>query len=246
MKSLVVGASAGLGRALSEELAKQGHDLFLIASGREDLEPLAADLRLAHGAATAFLDIDLARPIDCGHIREAVLNALGGLDNLFLVAGLPDGMKDAGPLPQQRLEDVLAVNFTAPVALANAFLQDLLDSPCGNVVGMGSIAAAKARKRNCAYGAGKRGLEFYFQGLRHLLADTACRTQFYRLGYLKTSMTENQRLLLPASAPGPIAGHIVANLGRDLGVAYLPRWWGPVCTAYAALPWTIFRRLDIR
>ena len=38
LTSVVIGASAGLGRALAEELAAAGHNLFLVATDRRDLE----------------------------------------------------------------------------------------------------------------------------------------------------------------------------------------------------------------
>lgn len=245
MKSVIIGASAGLGRALAEELAARGHQLFLLASDERDLEALAADLRLRHGTDAQFLGVDLADRPNCRGIRDAAVGALKGVDNLFLIAGLPDA-EETMVMDPGRLEAAISVNFSAPLALAGAFLDDLKAADSANIVGIGSVATARARKRNHVYGACKTGLEFYFQGLRHLLADTNCRQQFYRMGYLQTSMTAGKKLLLPALDPAMAARRIVGNLGRDRHGTYLPLWWAPVCLAYAWIPWPLFRRLDIK
>ena len=59
MIAIVVGASAGLGRALAEELAATGHDLVVVSSDARDLEALASDLRIRHGVRVVTVPFDL-------------------------------------------------------------------------------------------------------------------------------------------------------------------------------------------
>jgi short-subunit dehydrogenase len=241
-RSLIVGASAGLGRALAEHLAVAGHDLFLIASDERDLAAMRDDLRIRHAAKVAILAMDLAAP-EPACLRTEVLAQLGGIDNLFYVAGV--SRMDADALADDVLNRLVAVNFTSGLRIINAFLADLSKNADANIVGMGSVAAARGRRMNSVYCAAKRGFEAYFEALRHRLAGLPCRVQFYRLGYLRTRMTFGQKLLLPALDPAVAAQVIAANLGKDTGLVYLPWWWRPVSAIIVRLPWPIFKRLNI-
>ncbi len=242
MKSVVVGASAGLGRALAENLAEHGHELYLIASDEPDLQAIAADLRIRFGRPVAFRAIDLAE-FDAAALAKDVQNAIGDPDNLLFIAGL-SSPADRGPMQDELAARLMAVNFEAGVRLVNAFVPILADRPGGNIVGIGSVAAARGRRGNAVYGAAKRGLEFYFETQRHALARKPCRVQFYRAGYLKTQMTAGQKLLFPAADPADAAETIRRGLGRDIGMRYLPTWWWPICALLERLPWAIFKKLD--
>ena len=63
-RAVVVGASAGVGRALSEELARQGYDLVIGSRHADDLDALAADLALRHAVVVTPRPIDLCGPAD--------------------------------------------------------------------------------------------------------------------------------------------------------------------------------------
>ena len=243
MKAFVVGASTGLGRALSLELAMAGHDLHLLASNQEALSALENELTQRFGARVSHQAVDLAQA-DPQEIRARVLNTLGSPDAVFLVAGTCAD-EDQGAVPPEILDRILAVNFLAPVKLANAFLPDLAAKAQSWLVGVGSIAQSRARRANCLYGAGKSGLEFYFQGLRHYFANGPCRVQFYRAGYMKTKMTQGKKLLLPAAEPQMVARAILRRLSGPSGVSYLPGWWAPVMLIFKLIPWALYKKINM-
>lgn len=241
MNTLIIGASAGLGRAIAERLAADGHALHLIASDAQDIAALAADLRIRFGAKVTGESLDLAA-FDAIALRQRVHDNLGRVENLFYIAGF--STLDSGPIADDLAIRLIEVNLTAAVRIVNAFLPDLKDS-AGNLVGAGSVSASRGRRTNSVYAAAKSGLETYFDAMRHLLVGSRCRVQFYRLGYIETRMTFGQRLMFPALKPEQGAEAIVKNLGRDLGAVYLPWWWWGITAIIRFLPWPIFKRLNI-
>jgi len=241
-RSLIVGASAGVGRALAEVLARRGHALFLVASDPSDLDATASDLRLRHGAEVWRASVDLRHP-DIGSLRRQVSSTIGEIDNLLLVAGAFRD-DDDGTLDPDAVDELVAVNFSSVVKVIHAFLPDLARSPVGNIVGIGSIAAGRARSRSMVYAASKRALEFYFEAVRHRTGTGRPRVQFYRLGYVDTAMSYGRKTPLPKASAAAAARAIARNMDRDLGVGYFPRWWAPIVLALRCVPWSLYRRLN--
>lgn len=241
--SVVIGASSGLGRAIAEKLAEGGDHVYLLARDGRDLEPLARDCSIRFGAKVGWIECDLSA-FDAPAVVKRLIDEMGGVDNVFLVAGLGDE-SDAGPLPDAQLRMLIEVNYLSLARIANAFLSHLGSRPKTNLVGIGSVAAVRGRRTNMVYGSAKRGLEAYFEALRHFLASSDCRVQFYRAGFMLTAMLGNRRSMLPAVAPEIVAARIVDNLDRDLGTTYIPSWWRWVGLILRMLPWVIFRRISI-
>ena len=242
MKTIIIGASAGLGRALAALLAKKGHDLCLVSSDERDLKSLASDLNLRYGHTVNYVQADLNQ-LDLESFKTTVEAKLGVVKNLLYIAGYSSS-DDSGNLDDPSVKRLLNINMVSAVRIINAFLPELKNCEQGNIVGIGSTASARPRRHNSIYGAAKTGLEFYFGTLRHYLAFYPCSVQFYRVGYLETRMTFGMKLFFPKLKPEKAAEKIVDRLGKSRSLKYIPAWWLIIMTVYKTLPNFIHDRLD--
>lgn len=240
MKVVVLGASAGVGRAIAEALAGSGSELVLVARDDRDLEAVAKDLSLRFGTIVHVCVADLARP-DVASLAAFIADTLGAIEALFVIAGFTDP-DDRGLLTDAALEKVVQTNFLGPLRAVNALLP--LCGPQSHLVFAGSVAAIRPRGSNVVYGAAKNGLEFYAMAVRHACGDRLGSVACYRLGYIATAMTFGQKLPLPAIDAGAVAKIMIARLGCG-GVHYLPGWWRAVGLILHLLPWTVFKRLRL-
>lgn len=242
MRALVVGATAGVGRALSEALAARGDALLLVASDARDLEAQASHLRLTHGVQVGIVAADAYCPEELLDKVIAAAHGFGDIQGLFFPIGV-SRIDDDGTLPVGDARSLMNANLVTIMAVVGHFLPVLLAADQGNIVGFGSIAAIRGRGANVSYAAAKRGLASYFESLRHIAAATKLRVQFYQLGYVETQQTFGRRLMFGPAEPSEIAATVVRNLDRDTGTRHLPRYWAPIAWLVLALPWAIFKRL---
>jgi short-subunit dehydrogenase len=243
MNCLVLGASAGLGRALCEALAARGHALVLAASDERDLNALAADLRLRFGIRTEIAAIHIRAGEGWLEQLCSAAAAFESIDTLFFPIGfsLDD---DTGVLDEAQTRAILEANLLAVILTISKFLPGMLARKTGTIVGFGSIAAVRGRGANVVYSAAKRALGSYFESVRHLAAKTPVRVQFYQMGYLDTQQAFGRRLLFSKCSPQRAAEHVVEHLESDFGERYYPRFWALVALPLRLLPWTFFKRLS--
>lgn len=243
MRALIVGASAGVGRALSEALAARGAALLLVASDARDLDTLAAHLRLVYRVEVYTIAVDATRVAACVEQVGKAAATFGAIDSLYFPIGASRA-DDRGLLGGEQASAILNTNLAVVIGLTTRFLPQLLELPQAHIIGFSSIAATRGRSANVVYSAAKRGLESYFESLRHLTAATGVRVQIYRLGYVATQQSFGQRLLFPTATPQQVAQVVVRNLGRDVGKMFFPRYWILIALAVSWLPWPIYKRLN--
>lgn len=243
MAYIIIGASGGLGRALADRLAADGHRLVLVARDADALAALAGALRDRHGIEAASVVADAAKGPDYLDEVARAARAAGGIKGLLMPIGL--ALRDDLGTAPATLRDLAGVNFLAPAEAVTRLWPDLAEGGA-TVVGFGSITAARGRGRNFVYGAMKRALLSYFESLRLAARGTPVKVQFWVLGFLDTDVMKAEKTPLPKGDPRLLADRIVDGLGRDRGVTYFPGWWRWITLALRLMPWAIYSRLGGR
>lgn len=242
MNFLVVGGSSGLGRALTAGLAARGHDVVVISSDARDAEAQSADLRLRHGVRSEGVALDLGRrDLDLKDLDDALVR-LGPMDGIVVTAGASRQEDVVGEIGEFA-EEIVRINFLGPCRVIEHCLARLKRSRSSLVLGIGSVAACRGRRRNAAYSAAKRALGSYFESLRHAAGTEGPRIHYCVVGYLDTNLAFGLDLPLAPADPREVARRILDDLGRPSGTRYYPRYWRPLSVLLRLLPWALFLRL---
>ena len=149
----VTGASAGIGRAVVRELARQGDRIVLGARDRMELERCAADARTRYGADAVVLPFDAATP-------EAALRwwqqadecYVGGLDGLIVCHGTMAEQAAAQRDPDTSRQ-MFETNTLVISALLEAAAGALEERRQGVLCAVSSVAGDRGRASNYHYGA---------------------------------------------------------------------------------------------
>jgi hypothetical protein len=199
---LVTGASAGLGRELSRQLARQhGANLVLVARRQDRLEELRAELERDAGVQVLVRAADLSNLDDCQRAL-AEIQAGPALYGLILNAGVthfgPDRALDA-----TRFQALLNTNVSSVVAFANALIPRIEhDQPGGGVLFVSSLAGLQPVPFQSAYSGSKAFLVHYACGLWHELRGRAVSITTFAPGGIVTEMTAGESF-------SPLAGWLM-------------------------------------
>jgi hypothetical protein len=173
--ALITGASAGIGAVYADRLARQGHDLILVARNSEKLNRLARSIAGGTGRLVQVLQADLVDPADLRRV-ETVLRTNQGISMLVNNAGVGATQ----PLLESdvdAMEAMIDLNVTALTRLAYAAAPTFVDRGSGTIVNIASVVGIVPELLNGVYGASKSFVIALSQSLHHELAGRGVRVQ---------------------------------------------------------------------
>jgi short-subunit dehydrogenase len=160
--ALVTGASAGIGAAFARALAARGYDLILVARRRDRLEALALELKQS-GAAAEVFPADLTDPAQVRLVEQRIA-AVEALDLLVNNAGfgVVGRFWQTDPDAQERMH---LLHIVATMRLTHAALAAMTARDRGAVINVSSVAGFVESPGSVTYGATKRWMNAFTEGL---------------------------------------------------------------------------------
>ncbi len=183
---VVTGASSGIGRAVAVQLAEAGAQVLGVGRRADRLAEVAG---LHPGIETLVADIREATAPAA--IVDAAVDRWGRVDALVNNAGVFVGMP-LEDLTAAGIEELMAVNVTAPSLLAHAVLPQLVKHQ-GAIVNVSSTFGHRPIPGGAHYGASKAALESLTRSWALELAP--------------------QRVRVNAVAPGPTESEALLSAG---------------------------------
>jgi len=151
---LITGASAGIGKALAFEFARQGFDVVLVARREDKLQELAAEIKQQYGQMAWCLAADLAQPQAPQGIYQWCEQQQLAIDALVNNAGYALHT-DFLETDWQAHRDFLQVLNLSVVELCHRFAPAMQARGYGRIINVASIAAWYPQLKGNLYGAAK-------------------------------------------------------------------------------------------
>ena len=193
-RTLVTGASSGIGTAFAERLAQDGYDLILVARRRDRLEVLAGQLQASHKADIEVLVADLSQR-DALHEVEKRIAGDTSLEILVNNAGF-GGYMPFVELDLDKAEELINLQVLAVTRLTRAALPGMIAHGRGSIINVssrlafsGSIGSSQLPKAQ-PLSATKSFINTFTQLLQSELEGTGVQLQALCPGLVQTEFHE--------------------------------------------------------
>jgi hypothetical protein len=213
----VTGASSGIGSELARVLAREGHDLVLVARREPELSALAAEVGSRYGATATVITADLASPGGPQHVFDATAAAELAVDVLVNNAGL-GGHGRFWETDEDAERRTLAVNIVALTELTKLFLPAMVERRRGKVLNVASTAGFQAGPFMATYYASKAYVLSFTEAIAEELHGTGVTATALCPGVVPTGFQEAADMSpdLPLlRSPGAKSAEYVAQAGYD-------------------------------
>lgn len=227
-RTLVTGASSGIGAAAAIAFAEKGAVVGICARREDRLAAVLEGCR-RHSPRSSMWVCDLADPEAPGRLAAEVESSFGGIDILVNNAGIPK-RRHTTRLDPSTVETVMAVNYLSPVRLTLAVLPAMVQRGSGHIVNVSSVAATLSSPGEAAYDASKAALTAFSEAMAVDLWDTGIKVLIVYPGLVDTelfSLPDNDPVVpgVEPIAAAEVARAVIDALERDARQVYVPGYF---------------------
>lgn len=240
--AIVIGASSGIGEAVSRRLAREGYAVALVARRAELLDKVAEQISAGGGRAHIYPH-DVTRFDEAPALFQTILRDLGRLDVVVYASGVMPSV-DLSEFDFEKDKAMIDVNVLGAMAWLDQAALAFERTKRGSIVGISSVAGDRGRVLNPVYNASKAALSTYLEALRNRLTRRGVHVLTVKPGMVETEMLKGVKRRMWVITPERAAADICRAVKSRRQTIYTPARWGLVMLVIRHIPSFIFRRLS--
>ena len=191
--ALVTGASRGIGKAIAQRFADEGHFVIGTATSEKGADAIAEYLSESGGIGRV---LDVCSDEDVDKLFEEIDSVYGGINVLVNNAGIT---KD-GLLMRMKDEDwasVIDTNLTSIYRMSRRAVRGMMKARHGRIINITSVVGQMGNAGQTNYAATKAGVEGFSRALAREIGSRGVTVNCVAPGFVETDMTEelDERLL---------------------------------------------------
>lgn len=231
---VVTGASAGLGRAIVREFAREGAKIGLIARGEDGLKGAKRDVE-AMGGEALILQADVANAEEIEAAAQKVEDTFGPID-IWINNAMNSVFAPIKEIEPEDFKRVTEVTYLGQVYGTMAALKRMQPRNYGKIILVGSALAYRGIPLQSAYCGAKHGIQGFFESLRSELIHDDSKVQLTmvqmpamnttQFGFVKSKLPNKPKPMGTIYEPEVAARAVVfaaVNDKREVYVGY-PTW----------------------
>jgi 3-oxoacyl-[acyl-carrier protein] reductase len=184
--ALITGASKGIGRAISIELAKHGVNIAInYNKSKKEAEEISKELINEYNVKSIILKGDVSNKDDCRLIVQESIATFGNLDILVNNAGIIDDnllirMSD------EAWDRVLRTNLDSIFYCTKPAIKSMLKNKWGRILNIGSVVGIRGNIGQANYSSSKAGMMGFTKSLAKEVATRNITVNTITPGYINT------------------------------------------------------------
>lgn len=185
--AMITGGHTGIGRAISNGLAKAGADLFILTHSNKNIQEVRKEIE-SYGRKVVFGQADLSKEPSAKDAVEQCIKAYGRIDILVNNAGtihrapLLEGENDAW-------QKVIDLNLSAVYYLSKVAAKYMVEQGGGKIINIASMLSFQGGKFVPSYTASKHGVAGITKSFANELAEKNIQINAIAPGYIETTNT---------------------------------------------------------
>ncbi|NLY97507.1 MAG: glucose 1-dehydrogenase [Clostridiaceae bacterium] len=185
--AVVTGASAGIGKDIAYQYAKEGAKVLAVARRAERLRELAESAKGLEGEIIPFA-ADMTDKNQVVAMIDEAIKRFGTIDILVNNAGIMDDFSPAGDAEDDMWDKVIKVNLSAPFYSTKHAVRHFLQNGGGVIINVASIGGLCGSRAGAAYTASKHGLVGLTKNTASMYANKGIRCNAICPGGVETEI----------------------------------------------------------